>query len=370
MWLRLFYLWVLLISFAGTNHCAGRRIIAVGDLHGDLNQALSILHVTGLVDKRQHWTGKDAYLVQLGDVLDVGPDDFAIVRLLMKLEEEAQAEGGNVIQLLGNHEIRNLLGDYNAVDRASLARSGGKHGRTESLSNRTALGMYLRTRKAIFHHKEFLFMHGGFSTATGRTINGIKAVDKFNAAMRDALVYNKQSSMGKTALDLDEKRYRKVANPILVRSIYNVRCSELKKVLAKKFPGIKSVVVGHVPHNPHDFSDWRLCGGRLIDIDFGLSRWKEGDPGHVAALEIEDTTGHVQLLESTVKFLNYEPDVHSFVGPDVKHSLPFVRLAVIVVSLIIIVWFLGMWLCSRARNKPLSEVSQEAYDSVALRANL
>ncbi|RNF16344.1 serine/threonine protein phosphatase [Trypanosoma conorhini] len=363
--LALFYLWVLLISFAGANHCAGRRIVAVGDLHGDLNQTLSILSLAGLVDKRQHWIGKDTYLVQLGDVLDVGPDDLMIVRLLMKLEKEAQAEGGNVIQLLGNHEIRNLLGDYKAVDPASLAHSGGKLGRAEMLSNRTALGMYLRTRKAIYHHKEFMFMHGGFSTATGNMINGIKAVHEFNAAMRDALVHNNKTPMGKTALNLNEKRAQEVANPILVRSIYYVRCPELKKILTKKFPGIKSVVVGHVPHNAQDFSDWRLCDGRLLAIDFGLSRWKKGDPGHVAALEIDDTTMHVQLMESTMNFLDYEPDVHSFMGLDVRRSLPFLRLAAVVVFIILILWLVGMWICSRERSKRLPAEPQVAYGSVA-----
>lgn len=69
-----------------------------------------------------------------------------------------------------------------------------------------------------------------------------------------------------------------------MRSILNVKCRDLTKILDKQFAGIQSIVVGHVPHNSRDFDDWRLCDGRLIDVDFGMSRWKKGDPGHVAAL--------------------------------------------------------------------------------------
>ncbi|EKF37722.1 serine/threonine protein phosphatase, putative [Trypanosoma cruzi marinkellei] len=362
--LRALWLWVLLVLFFATNHVLGRRIVAVGDLHGDLNQTLSVLHLVGLVNRRQHWIGKDTYLVQLGDILDVGPDDIMIVRLLMRLEKEAQAEGGDVIQILGNHEIRNLLGDFRAVDPVSLAQSGGKAGRRVLLSNRTPLGMYLRTRRAIFHHKDFLFMHGGLSTATGNMITGIKAVEEFNKALRETLVNNTISPMGKVGVSLKEDKVKKVANPILVRSILNVRCSELKRVLSKNFHGIKSVVVGHVPHDTEDFSDWRLCGGRLLAIDFGLSRWKKGDPGHVAALEWDDVSGHVQLMESTGEFLDYEPDVHSSTDHDVKRLMPFLRVAGAVVFLVLLLGLLGKWICSGANNNLLSEKQQQSYDSV------
>ncbi|KEG15500.1 serine/threonine protein phosphatase [Trypanosoma grayi] len=359
--------WALLVSLSGFSGCDGRRIVAVGDLHGDLNQTLSILRLTELVNDHQHWIGGDTFFVQLGDILDVGPDDLMIVRLLMRLEKEAQAAGGDVIQLLGNHEIRNLVGDYRAVDPGSLAHSGGRKGRDELLSNKTDVGMYLRTRKAIFHHGEFLFMHGGFSTATGGMITGIDKVEGFNAAMRSALVNNTLTPLGKAGLDLAEDNGSEVANPILVRSILNVRCESLKKVLNKKFKGIRSVVVGHVPHNPQDFSDWRLCDGRLIAIDFGLSRWKKGDPGHVAALEIDDEVGHVQLIESTVEFRDFKLDVHDSVVDKVKHSLPLIKLAAVVVASVLLLGLLGMWLYSSTGGKALSDKTQESYGSVNLR---
>ncbi|ORC90729.1 serine/threonine protein phosphatase [Trypanosoma theileri] len=370
MSLSFLFIWTLFFCASEIYRCEGRRIVAVGDLHGDLNQTLSILRLTGIVDDRQHWIGGDTYFVQLGDILDVGPDDLSIVRLFMKLEKEAREKGGNVIQLLGNHEIRNLVGDYSAVDPSSLAHSGGKRGRDLLLSNQTALGMYLRTRKAIFHHNEFLFMHGGLSAETGNMITSIKKIEEFNDALRNALVNNTLTPLGKAGLNMAEDDEDKVANPILVRSILNVRCGELKNVLTKKFPGIKSVVVGHVPHDPEDFSDWRLCDGSLIAIDFGLSRWKKGDPGHVAALEIDDESGHVLLLESTVDFHEFKPDIHNTTVSDIRPSLPLIKLAGAVVGLIVILGLLAIWMLSGLRVKSFSGERHESYGSIDSSANV
>nr|CCC91152.1 putative serine/threonine protein phosphatase [Trypanosoma congolense IL3000] len=325
----------------------GRQIVVVGDLHGDLNQTLSVLKIAGLVDGHQHWIGGDTYFVQLGDILDVGPDDISIVNLLMRLEKEARAAGGNVIELLGNHEIRNLLGDYTAVDPGSLARTGGVSGRRYLLSNRTSLGMYLRTRLAIYHHNEFLFMHGGLSTATASIITGIDKIHEFNDGVREALVNGTLTPLGSTGLNLAENNGQEVVNPILVRSILNVRCKDLRNVLDNKFPGIKSVVVGHVPHNYQDFKDWRLCQGRLIAIDFGLSRWKKGDPGHVAALQIDDATGHVQLLEATMCFPEYQIDQHDGTGALINKWIPLIAHGFLVFIALALVLFLVSWACSR-----------------------
>jgi hypothetical protein len=49
------------------------RVVAVGDVHGDLNGVVSILQEAGLINAAHHWTGGNAVLVQTGDLLDRGP---------------------------------------------------------------------------------------------------------------------------------------------------------------------------------------------------------------------------------------------------------------------------------------------------------
>ena len=50
-----------------------------------------------------------------GDIVDRGPQSRAVLDLLMRLEMEAQASGGRVHVLLGNHVVMNLTGDLRYV---------------------------------------------------------------------------------------------------------------------------------------------------------------------------------------------------------------------------------------------------------------
>ncbi|KAK4606776.1 hypothetical protein RGQ29_000850 [Quercus rubra] len=92
----------------------GRRIVAVGDLHGDLDQARCALEMAGVLssDGEDLWTGGETVLIQLGDILDRGDDEIAILSLLRSLDIQAKAEGGAVFQVNGNHETMNVEGDF------------------------------------------------------------------------------------------------------------------------------------------------------------------------------------------------------------------------------------------------------------------
>ncbi|XP_028768911.1 shewanella-like protein phosphatase 1 isoform X1 [Neltuma alba] len=96
----------------------GRRIVAVGDLHGDLGQTRTALEMAGVLssDGQDLWTGGETVLVQLGDVLDRGEDEIAILSLLRSLDKQAKAKGGAVFQVNGNHETMNVEGDFRYVE--------------------------------------------------------------------------------------------------------------------------------------------------------------------------------------------------------------------------------------------------------------
>ncbi|PON85853.1 Calcineurin-like phosphoesterase domain, apaH type [Trema orientale] len=96
----------------------GRRIVAVGDLHGDLDQTRCALEMAGVLsnDGQNLWTGGETVLVQLGDILDRGEDEIAILSLLRSLDIQAKAQGGAVFQVNGNHETMNVEGDFRYVD--------------------------------------------------------------------------------------------------------------------------------------------------------------------------------------------------------------------------------------------------------------
>lgn len=98
-----------------------KRIVAIGDIHGEFDGFCGMLRRTHLVDEQNHWIGGSTTLVQTGDVIDRGPKGREAMDLLMALETEAAKAGGRVVPLLGNHEVMNLLGDPRYVTPPSYA---------------------------------------------------------------------------------------------------------------------------------------------------------------------------------------------------------------------------------------------------------
>src|SRR5690349_10790932 len=113
----------LLLSLAGapfaqTAQCefeGVERIVAVGDVHGAYDQLLPILRAAGIIDDRQRWVGGKTHFVQLGDVVDRGPDSRKVVDLYRRLESQASSAGGRVHYLMGNHEAMRITGDYRYI---------------------------------------------------------------------------------------------------------------------------------------------------------------------------------------------------------------------------------------------------------------
>src|SRR5881296_3696391 len=99
----------------GAAPAAPQRIIAIGDIHGDLDAFLGILQRAHLVDPSRRWAGGNSILVQTGDFLDRGPKARAVMDLLMSLQKDAPRQGGRVMVLMGNHEAMNIYGDLRYV---------------------------------------------------------------------------------------------------------------------------------------------------------------------------------------------------------------------------------------------------------------
>jgi hypothetical protein len=119
---RTLFLLIILLLLAFPNLCPAaeipyewtgvEKIIAIGDLHGDYDNFVLILKnpKVALVDDDLHWTGGKTHLVQTGDIMDRGDHAREILDLLMRLEKEAEAAGGKLHVLIGNHEEATITG--------------------------------------------------------------------------------------------------------------------------------------------------------------------------------------------------------------------------------------------------------------------
>lgn len=122
-----------------TFYPANKRVVALGDVHGDSYALSTVLWNAGLINEEGGWDGGDAILVQVGDVLDRGPDEAFCLALLLRLQQEAREVGGDVVMLLGNHEVMNSDLDYRYVD--PLGWIGWDEESDQMLATQMAAGM-------------------------------------------------------------------------------------------------------------------------------------------------------------------------------------------------------------------------------------
>ena len=96
-----------------------QRVISHGDVHGELEGLKEDLRQAALIDDQGHWIGGTDIFVQVGDVIDRGPQSREAYEYLGKLQEEARAANGDVIRLVGNHEMMLLEGLLGNDQKAS-----------------------------------------------------------------------------------------------------------------------------------------------------------------------------------------------------------------------------------------------------------
>lgn len=97
------------------------RLVAIGDVHGDISALRSALQLALVIDEADHWVGGATTVVQVGDQLDRGDDEQAILDWLEVLATEARDAGGAVYPMLGNHETMNVELDLRYVTEGGYA---------------------------------------------------------------------------------------------------------------------------------------------------------------------------------------------------------------------------------------------------------
>lgn len=252
---------------------AKKRIIAIGDLHGDWKALIKCLKIAKVIDNNLKWNAQppDTIVVQLGDQLDrkgrncsTDTDEASELRIfnyLDNLHEQAQLRNGAVYSLLGNHEIMNVMGDMrfttplsqkdfgnNLDDRIDAFKPGGY------MAKRMAC-----TRNIILKIGSFLFVHGGYLPEHSQL-----SLEEINKIMREYLLGNVYLSQQKYFDDL----FLKKSSLLWTRRLSGKRpqCGQLNKVFQKL--NLNGLVVGHTPQEDGITSS---CQEKLWKIDTGMS---------------------------------------------------------------------------------------------------
>ena len=114
-----------------------KRIIVIGDIHGDMDKLLKCLRIPKLIGDNDNWIGGTTVVVQVGDQIDScrfrgsgncnqldnpldKADDINILYFLTELHNQASKQGGAVYSLMGNHELMNVTGDMRFVSQSNI----------------------------------------------------------------------------------------------------------------------------------------------------------------------------------------------------------------------------------------------------------
>jgi hypothetical protein len=295
------------------------RLVAIGDLHGDLPKSLSALRLAGLVppptssaaaggadepSASTSWAAGPTLAVQLGDILDRGGDELRLLYLLRRLALSAESRGGALLPILGNHEVMNVSGDFRFATqqgfqefsawagwyRAGLAIKRRCEG-LEPQPRNPFLGVPrafpgvkpefwdgMRSRLAALRPdgpiaKRFLadlptvlvvgdsvFVHGGLLEA-----NVEYGLERINAEVCEWI----RGSGGVSARSPEYVRGRDAV--VWLRRFsdgYNCDCQRLEGVLGM-IPGAKRMVMGHTIQTEGINA---VCGIQAVRVDVGLSK--------------------------------------------------------------------------------------------------
>ncbi len=261
------------------------RIVAIGDLHADLDNAVATLKLAGLVDDGGSWTGGKTIFVQTGDTTDRGPDSAKILDLLKNLTKEASAAGGQVVLLLGNHEVMNLHGDWRYVDPGDVAYFGGEEARRAAFAEDGTYGSWLRTFDITQKVGDTVFTHGGVTAAfAAKGIEGINSSARSSWDNPKAPVFGSEGPLWYRGYVEDDES---VACPALTETLHTLNA--------------RRMVVGHTTRR--DGKIQTRCGGALVVIDIGIA---DHYGAHLGVLEIQDgdaralyPTGTIDLEDPT-----------------------------------------------------------------------
>ena len=309
------------------------RVVALGDVQDDIGQARRALTIAGVLGDggdavNPEWTGGNTVAVQVGDVLDRGDDEIAILILLQKLHKHAEAQVGAVYILNGNHEVLNVSGDFRYVTQGAFQESArfGEHlvnlfgsafkeafgGGEENPRKRQVkarvglfspggpLAQQLAMNSTVLIVNDTVFAHGGLmprhvefglerlNNAVADWMRGAEIVSEEDrtalgmaiGSVKDSVVWNRTFGTENFVTDSDRDRACEVLGNTL-------------DAISEKYGAAKRLVVGHTPQLGGCNGE---CDGRIWRIDVGMSFGVVGADPEVIEIDGDE----VRVLNSRV----------------------------------------------------------------------
>lgn len=233
-------------------------ILAISDIESAFKTLRDFLQAHQVIDQQLNWTFGKGHLVLLGDMTDRGPSTTQVLWFIYQLEQAARAQGGTVHYILGNHEIKNLQGNFQAADKKYqfVATVLGKQ-QIDLYGDNSLLGRWLASKNSAELINGHLFVHGGLHPRLATLNYSLEDLNnRVRANYRTAYFPKKAAAASDLLLSTRD-------GPSWYRGYFeeDLTQAEVGKTLATF--GARAVVVGHTPQRRVH----RLFEGKVLAIN-------------------------------------------------------------------------------------------------------
>eukprot|EP00889_Picochlorum_renovo_P001486 jgi/Picre1/28516/NNA_003920.t1 len=247
------------------------KIVAIGDVHGDVHKAKRAFKLAGLIDDKGSWVGGKTVAVQVGDVLDRGNNEVELYYWFERLQKQASRSGGALwarAHALGVALKSKCAPCSNkSIEMARMYMNTSAH-EDVSASRRAALEpggefsqRFIAPNPVILAIGSTVFVHGGLLPHHAEY-----GIEKINHETQD-WVLKREPVEGKPAF-LSGRRAVVWARDYSHENEEYCDCDALKDALSK-IPGAERMVVGHTIQGKGINS---ACEDTVYRVDVGLSK--------------------------------------------------------------------------------------------------
>lgn len=233
-------------------------ILAISDIESGYKTFRDFLIKNQVINSQLEWTFGKGHLVLLGDFVDRGASATQVLWFIYKLEQEATKKGGTVHFILGNHELKNLQGDYQSSSQKYRAVSAIlEKQQIELFSQKSFLGRWLSSKNVIEMINGHLFVHGGIHPdIVSYTTN----LDAINNTVRSNYYH---TFYPKTAKSLSQFLCSTRTGIAWYRGYFKNMVTQPELDATLRAFNAKAVVVGHTIQ----FNVKKLFSGKVFAID-------------------------------------------------------------------------------------------------------
>ena len=256
-----------------------RRVIAIGDIHGDKDALVRALQLAKVVDAQDPmvWIGGNDIVVQIGDLLNKAEQrDIDTLLYISNIEEKSRAAGGSIVVTVGDHDLHNVPKIWKDIVSPNKPFPTWMH--------------------VVYIVDKTLFVHGSLSEAAIGRAGSIKDM-------------NDQAEAWLSGKGAKPNWIGRGDGPVWSRlysdkgSDEHPQCEQLSRLLVNDL-ALKRIIVGHTVRREGISS---ICNGEVWRIDVGLSK-TESRAGKILASEVLELSNNgevVTVLKTDVKLKSW-----------------------------------------------------------------